>query len=151
PAFHPFRIDELECDRTPQRGINCAIRHSHGAAPAFPQRSVVSSLNAVISESTRDGRKRGLVRFFCALKSNAQQANHAAPEIAGESSLQPRPALRTNSSASRLCLHYSAACTSLRCRSSASTSAAFAKVQPASSRIFTRYLARNLATTLCHQ
>ena len=88
-----------------ERGINRAIRHSHGAAAEFPQRSIVASLNPVISESIRYGRKRGFVRFFRVVESDAQQANHAAPKAAGESSLQPRPALRTDRRASRLCLH----------------------------------------------
>src|SRR4029077_11721621 len=92
-AFRPFRIDELECDRTPQRGIKRAIRHSHGTAAELPQRSIVASLNPIISEAIRYGRKRGFVRLFRAVESDAQQANHAAPEIAGESSLQPGPAL----------------------------------------------------------
>src|SRR5881227_2449685 len=97
--LHPFRVDELECDRTSQRGIKRAIRHSHGAAAEFPQRSIVASLNPVISESIR--RKRRFVRFFRAVKSDAQEANHAASEIGGESSLQPCPALRTDRRASR--------------------------------------------------
>src|SRR5207247_3170899 len=63
-AFHTFRIDELKCARTPQRGIKRAIRHSHGATAEFPQRSIVASLNPVIPESIRYGSKRGFVRLF---------------------------------------------------------------------------------------
>ena len=104
-AFHPFRIDELERNRPFERGVNRAIRHSHGAAAEFPQRSIVASLDPVIPESIRYGRKRCFVRFFRVVESDAQQANHAAPKTAGKSSLQPRPALRTDRRASRLCLH----------------------------------------------
>jgi hypothetical protein len=104
-AFRPFRIDELQRNRPFKRGVNRAIGHSHGAAAEFPQRSIVASLNPVIPESIRYGGKRGFARFFRTVKSDAQQANHAAPKIAGESSLQPCPALRTDRRASRLCLH----------------------------------------------
>src|SRR5207247_7129533 len=84
-AFRPFRIDELKCDRTPQRGIKRAIRHSHGASAEFPMRSTVVTLNPVIPESIRYRRKRGFVRFFRVVESDAQEANHAAPELAGDS------------------------------------------------------------------
>ena len=104
-AFHPFRIDELECDRTPQRGIKRAIRHSHGAAAEFPRRSIIMALDPVVTESIRYGRKRGFVRLFHVVESDAQQANHAAPEIARESSLQPCPTLRADWYRGFLCQH----------------------------------------------
>src|SRR5207247_6493623 len=94
------------CGWALQRRVNRSICYSHRAAAEFPQRSIVASLNPVISESIRYGRKQGFVRFFRAVKSDAEQANHAAPEIGGESSLQPCAALRTDRRASRLCLHY---------------------------------------------
>ena len=105
PRFTHSRIDELKCDRTPQRGIKRAIRHSHGAAAELPQRSIVASLNPVIPESIRYGRKRGFVRLFRVVESDAQQANHAAPQIARKSSLEPCPALRADWYRGFLCQH----------------------------------------------
>src|SRR5207247_3520051 len=104
-AFRPFRIDELQRNRPFERGVNRAIRHSHGAAPEFPQRSIVASLDPIISESIRYGRPRGFVRFFRVVESDAQQPNHAATEIERKSSIQPPLALRTHPHASRLWLH----------------------------------------------
>ena len=104
-AFRPFRIDELQRNRSFERGVNCPIRHSHGAVAEFPQRSIVASLDPVDPKSIRYGSGQCFIRFFRVVESDAQEANHAAPKIAGESSLQPRPALRTHRRANRLCLH----------------------------------------------
>jgi len=71
----------------------------------FPQRSIVASLNPVIPESIRYGSEECFVRFFRVVESDAQQANHAAPEIAGESSLQPRPTVRADWYRRFLCQH----------------------------------------------
>src|SRR5215510_10633094 len=35
-AFHPFRSDELECDRPLERRVNRSIRHSHRASAQLP-------------------------------------------------------------------------------------------------------------------
>src|SRR6266480_3047718 len=104
-AFRPFRVDKLQRNRPFERGVNRAIRHSHGAATEFPVRPVVASLDPVIPESIRYGGKRGFVRFFRVVESDAQQANHAATEIAGECSLQPSPAVRTDRYGGFLCQH----------------------------------------------
>src|SRR5205823_10445109 len=104
-AFRPFRIDEFQRDRSFERGVNRAIRHSHGAVAEFPMRPVVASHDPVDPESILYGSGRWFIRFFRVVESDAQQANNAAPEIAGESSLQPCPAIRTDRRASRLYSH----------------------------------------------
>src|SRR6266513_3427609 len=87
-----------------QRGIKRAIRHSHGAAAEFPQRSIVASLNPVIPESIRYC-EQCFVRLFRVVESDAQQANHAASEIAGEPSLQPCPTFGADWYSGFLCQH----------------------------------------------
>ena len=71
----------------------------------FASRSVVATLDPIVPESMRYGSEQCFVGFFRVVESDAQQANHAAPKAAGESSRQPRPALRTHRRANRLCLH----------------------------------------------
>ena len=90
-ALHPFRIDELQCNRPLERSVNRSIRHSHRAAAEFAQRSIIASLNPVISESIRYGRRRGVLSGSSA-SSNPTRSRH----------IMQRPRLWENPPSSRV-------------------------------------------------
>src|SRR5207249_6161514 len=82
-----------------------SIRDAHCTAAEFPRRSIIMALDPEVTESICYGRKRSFVRLFHVVESDAQQANHAAPEIARESSFQPCPTVRADWYRGFLCQH----------------------------------------------